>query len=213
MLKNIKFVFSLFLFIFISACQTVPKYEPPSPETRVLWQKNQTQLNQLKSWKLNGRIAILAPEEHLTLNVHWQQLNEVYILRFTVPPGQGAFLLQGDDEGVVMHTSNDETFTARNPNTLVKKILKIEVPVANLHAWIRGIPVLETDVIEYRLDSEGNLTYLEQSDWKITYKSYTDVANTKLPRKLFLENEKEDLEVRIVISNWDIEDGIFVDMQ
>jgi len=108
-----------------------------------------------------------------------------------------------------MHTSNDETFTARDPNSLVAKILKIEVPVTHLHAWIRGIPMHDIDVIEHHIDSEGNLSYLEQSDWKITYKNYMDVHNAKLPRKLFLENEKEDLEVRIVISHWNIEDNLF----
>jgi len=82
----------LFSFIMLSGCQTMPKYEPPSPEMQALWQKNHAQLHKLQSWQLNGRIAILSPEEHLTLNVHWQQLNEVYVLRFTVPPGQGAFL-------------------------------------------------------------------------------------------------------------------------
>ena len=182
------FVISLF-FMAISGCQTVPKYQSPSIETQALWQKNHIQLSKLDSWQLNGRIAILATDEHLTLNIHWRQLNEVYILRFTVPPGQGAFLLQGDDESVVMHTSNGETFTARDPNTLVAKILKIEIPVTHLHAWIRGIPVPEIDMIEHRLDSEGNLIYLEQSDWKITYKNYMDVNNAKLTRKLFLEND------------------------
>jgi len=73
--------------------------------------------------------------------------------------------------------------------------------------------VPDIDIVEHHLDSEGNLTYLEQSDWKITYKSYVDVKNAKLPRKLFLENDEADLEVRIVISRWDIENSLFADTQ
>jgi len=200
---------SLFLLLTISGCQTVPKYQSPSPEIQALWEKHHAQLHHVKTWQLSGRIAILMPEEHLTLNVHWDQMEEAYILRFNIPPGQGAFFIQGDDNNVVMHTSDGEIYTARDPNALVAKILKVEVPVTYLHAWIRGMPVPDIDVDEHRLDFEGNLSYLKQADWIIDYKSYTDTNAIKLPRKLFLQNK--DIEVRIVISHWNVEDSLFAD--
>jgi len=121
-----------------------------------------------------------------------------------VPLGQGAMLIKGNDEGVVMHTANKETFTANNPDALVADVLKLEIPVTGLRFWIRGVPSSKSSPTWYTLNEAGHLHRLRQDGWEIVYKRYANVHGINLPNKIFLEND--EFQVKIIISQWNITD-------
>ena len=158
--------------------------------------------HQLDYWQLNGRIAISTPNESWTAKVHWQQSGPSYQLRLNTPLGQGALLLEGNDNGVIMRTADNKVFTASDPDTLVTEVLKLNIPVSSLHFWIRGIPTPKPIPQWYYLNDKGHLHRLRQKGWEIEYERYLNFQGIMLPTKIFLENNQ--FKVKIAISNWNL---------
>ncbi|MBE9561708.1 MAG: outer membrane lipoprotein LolB, partial [Proteobacteria bacterium] len=109
----------IFFLLILSGCLTLP----PLP---------QMPAQQLDSWQINGRIAIITKNDSWTAKFSWQQQSETYQIRFSNPMGQGAILLDGNDAGVMMRTADNKVFNADNPDTLITDVLKLHIPVTNL---------------------------------------------------------------------------------
>ncbi len=186
---NKRFPMIIVLSILLYSCAQLP----PMPTTPA---------EKLQSWRLNGRIAISTQDDSWTANVYWQQQGPTYQLRFNMPLGQGAVLLEGDDKEVMMRTANHETFKAADPDTLVAQVLKIEIPVSHLYYWIRGIPTPKASIGRYTLDEAKRLHNLQQDGWEIVYGRYVSVYGLFLPNKIFLEND--NFKVKLVISQWNL---------
>ncbi|OQW94581.1 MAG: outer membrane lipoprotein LolB [Beggiatoa sp. IS2] len=197
-----KYYFS-FILLFLAGCAELPL--PPaviSPAMQSLWQANQVRLATVNRWRLNGRIAILTENEDWTANVHWQQQDKMYQLVFKAPLGQTIMSLEGQPENVIMRTSKGETFDARDADSLIVKVMNLEIPVTNLYFWVRGIPAPEPQPTDYRLTEDGHLYSLQQAGWNVAYKRYLDIQGVTLPDKLFLENSR--FKVKIAVSEWEI---------
>jgi len=176
--------------LLLSSCVQLPPLPPISAK-------------QLDSWRLNGRIAISTENDSWTAKVFWRQQGAAYQLRLNTPLGQGAIMLEGDDKGVVMRQADKKTIRAANPDILIAKVLKVELPVTNLHAWIRGLPAPNSSPQWYTLDNaKRHMHSLRQDGWEIDYKKYMKVQGIDLPKKIFLENNR--FKVKIVISRWEI---------
>ena len=186
-MKQMKRLFLLALLL--AACTSLPPL-PPKPAM------------QLDSWRLNGRIAISTESDSWMAKVYWEQNGPTYQLRINTSFGQGAFLLEGDDNGVVMRTADNKTFTAPDPDTLVAEVLKIALPITNLHFWIRGLPSANSSPSWYTFNKAGHLHRLRQDGWELDYKRYVKVQGIDLPKKIFLEDQQ--FKIKIVISKWDI---------
>jgi outer membrane lipoprotein LolB len=158
--------------------------------------------HQLNYWQLNGRIVISTPNESWTAKVHWQQNGSSYQLRLNTPLGQGAILLEGNDNGVIMHTADNQVFTASDPDTLVTKVLKLNIPVSGLHFWIRGLPMPKPAPQWYYFNEKGYLHRLRQKGWEIEYERYDKFQDINLPTKILLENNQ--FKVKIAISSWNL---------
>lgn len=194
-----------FLVLLLSGCAPLQTSFPPSPTIHALWQTHQTHLTALKNWRLNGTISITREEENWRARVYWQQQDSYYQLRFNAPMGQGALLLEGNDNQVVMRTANNETFVARDPETLVAKVLKLELPVSHLYFWIRGLPNPNLYTHQLKFKKTGYLHALQQAGWEIEYGEYLKFNENEieLPKQIFLNNNQ--FQVKMVISPWNIE--------
>jgi len=182
----------ILLLLLLFGCVQMPPM-PPMPAKQ-----------QLDSWRLKGRIAISTENDSWTAKIFWQQQGAAYQLRLNTPLGQGVILLEGDDKGVVMHQGDKKTIKAANPDILIAKVLKVELPVTNLHAWIRGLPAPHSSPQWYTLDdAKRHVQSLRQDGWEIDYKEYIHVQGIDLPKKMLLENNR--FKVKIVISQWEID--------
>ncbi len=183
----------LILALLLSGCTQLPPL-PPTPAS------------QLDSWRLNGRIAVSSEHESWPpANVYWQQQGSAYELRLNMA-GQGALLLKGNNNGVIMHTADKKIFKAANPDALFAEVLKLEIPVTNLHSWIRGFPAPHSSPQWYQLNETGRLRSLRQNGWEIDYKHYVNIRGIYLPKKIFLENNQ--FKVKIAITQWHLEPSI-----
>ncbi len=179
----------LFLLLLLSGCLTLPQL-PEMPA------------KQLNSWQINGRIAIITKNDSWTAKFNWLQQDTTYKIRFSNPLGQGAIFLSGNDTGVMMRTADNKVFNATDPDTLIADVLKLHIPVTNLHFWIRGIPTPKSSPQWYSLDKVGRLLTLRQNTWEIEYGRYVNVHNINLPKKIFLTGE--EFKVKIIVDKWNI---------
>ncbi len=188
----------IFLLLILSGCLALPAL-PNMPAEK------------LNSWQINGRIAIITKNDSWTAKFNWQQQATNYQLRFSNPMGQGAIFLDGNDTGVIMRTADNKTFTANDPDTLIADVLKLHIPVTNLHFWIRGIPNPKSSPQWYSLDKIGRLKTLRQNAWEIEYGRYVNMQNINLPKKIFLNGD--DFRVKIIIDKWNITSPTLLDNQ
>lgn len=175
------------LVLLLSGCAQLPPL-PPTPAS------------QLDSWSLNGRIAILTGHDSWIAKIYWRQQGTAYQIRLNGPTGQGALLLKGNNNGVMMHTADHKTFEAPNPDALIRKVLKLEIPLSHLHAWIRGFPDSNSTPESYTLNNAGQLQHLRQDNWRIKYGRYIKVQGIYLPKKIVIENTR--FKLKIAISHW-----------
>jgi len=180
----------LFLWtLLLSSCVQLPSLPPIAA-------------SQLNSWHLKGRVAISTGQDTWTATIHWQQQGPAYQLRLNYSFGQGALLIKGNERGVIVHTADKKTFSASDPDTLMAKHLKIEIPVSRLQAWIRGLPAPESSPQWYTLNKVGQLDTLQQDGWKIEYIRYIKVHDIDLPKKIILYHQRLHLQIKIVILQW-----------
>ncbi len=179
---------------------------PPKPTAlgMALWGTHKAQLEQIERFQLKGRIGIQTEDDSWTANVFWQQHPVAYQVRFTAPMGQGGMLLEGTPAGVILRTSENKTYTAADPDSLMSEVLKLPLPVSYLYYWIRGVPVPMVEIEDQLPDENGYLYSLKQAGWSIQFDRYQAVQNLQLPGRLFLNHEQ--LDVRVVVSQWDIDE-------
>ncbi|HET8807174.1 MAG TPA: lipoprotein insertase outer membrane protein LolB [Methylophaga sp.] len=175
----------------------------PKPETsaETLWQHRATQLQQLDEWSFRGRTLIQQGKEGWNAGVSWEQKQDSFKIRLTGPFSQGAVELTGDSQQVEMLTSDGERFTAETPEQLLEEVLGWRLPVSALRDWVRGLPYNGEAVTLREIDDEGHLLAINQAGWQVEFLRYVPFAGLQIPDKVFIK--RDDLSVRLVISEWD----------
>lgn len=190
-----KFISLLLVILFVTSCSNLPKQNTLQP----LWETHRQSVDKLDTWKLNGRIFISDVDGAWNARVIWQQQPQDYQLVFNSPVG-GAMRLTGSEQHVTMQTADNQTFTANTPEQLVREVLNMDIPVQQLHYWIKGIPAPSHQELHYFLNKNGQLQQLEQSGWMIDFKRYANINGLSLPEKIFLQNN--NYRVKIAVSQW-----------
>ncbi len=197
-MKKIVLFFTIILLI--SACSSIPDVDSDLQLRQ--WQNHQALVNKIESWNFKGRAAIQSENNSATFLLHWDQFNTGYELRFIAGLGQGAYLLQGTEHGVVMRTPKNKVFTSDTPESLIREKLGWDVHIAGLKYWVRGVPEPNVKYSQLLLDKKGRLKDMKQSGFFISILRYTDKENISLPEKLFIRSN--NIQLRLVIQNWEI---------
>lgn len=187
----------LLLLVLIAACAPVPPKLSPAVEQQ--WLHHQQQMQRLKQWQINGRMAIVSGEEAWNANVRWLQNAEDYQIYLNTPTGQGAILLEGSAQEVTLTTANHETYRAEDPDKLIAQALNVPLPVSGLYYWIRGLSD-ESPIWDWEVHNNGYLKRLVQQGWNISFDNYQVVAGFSVPMRIFMNND--DLKVKVAISQW-----------
>ncbi len=191
----------------IVACAELPLL-PPTKAAEQAWQARQQTLSAVRQWSLDGRIAIQAEQQGWHAALRWSQNITAYDLKLSSPLGQDVLQLHGDENGVVLRTSEGVERDA-DAESLLAKHLGWRIPLGGLRYWALGLPDPQVPVSpqDRELDGLGRLTRLRQSGWEIEFRRYTPVAGIDLPDKIFLNNRQTgtQLEVRLVVEKWQID--------
>jgi outer membrane lipoprotein LolB len=185
----VKILFALLFALLLAGCATQPP--APSHPSRAA--------AELDNWAFNGRVSLTQGETGWHAGLTWRQRGGDYALRVAGPLGQGAFELSGDAAGVMLVDADGRTYTARDPDALLRHVTGWALPVSGMHFWVRGLaaPGIEAQV---ERDDAGRVSRLDQSGWEINYDRYRTVAELTLPGRLRMR--REDIGVRLVIDEW-----------
>ncbi|MFT5425708.1 MAG: outer membrane lipoprotein LolB [Gammaproteobacteria bacterium] len=188
----------LILLVFLTGCSEIPLR---SERDNDIAQQNQRE--QIKRWKLNGRLSLTSEKENGTVTFHWTQDDERYLMRFIAPLGQGTFALRGGEgDGVYLLTPKNEMLHAEDAESLLTQSVGWHVPMSGFKYWVRGLPKPGVEITNQQYDELGRVAEMQQDDWKISIKRYMDVDGIGLPGKIFMHNDH--FKLKLIIQAWDM---------
>ena len=189
---------------------TTPAATKSSPEDFVLTSQNDSprvaerrkQLSQTRQWAFSARLSVRRNTDAWAGQIRWQQTGPDYLIHFNAPMGQGAMQLKSNPQfGVEMRLADGTLNYADDPQSLLYDFTGWEIPMNGLKYWIQGIPDKEpVKAISYNAD--GQIEVMQQGNWQIQYRTYREIQEMYMPRKLILRNGP--LKIVLVVDHWDI---------
>ncbi|MBA3581117.1 MAG: outer membrane lipoprotein LolB [Gammaproteobacteria bacterium] len=190
--------------LFISAaCTPVLKSTlPTTNDPQHAWKLHQQSVAQIQQWQFSGRLGIVTANETGTVTVHWQQANVAstadFDLQIVGPLGRGNLQLRKNAD-VIELISAEGVSQASNPELLIWQQTGWLIPVADLQAWVLGLPG-QAQVLAW--DAAGRLAHCQKGEWDVTYVDYQQVRGISLPKQLVLKHP--DVTLKLVIRDFKI---------
>ncbi|HSD53005.1 MAG TPA: lipoprotein insertase outer membrane protein LolB [Burkholderiales bacterium] len=145
-----------------------------------------------------GRVAVRYGDEAASGRVAWRHSDLDDSLLISTPLGQGIAEITRRDGVYTLVTSDQQRFTATDPEQLTEQALGYALPLGGLPDWLRGRA--QPDVpAQVRYDGK-QLAELRQQGWTIEYLAYGD--DGRLPMRLRLTRGTFD--IRLAIEEWQV---------
>ena len=129
----------------------------------------------------------------------WQQKKDAYSIYFSGTFGS-PFSIYGTKRGVRLEQAGEKTLYAPDAEQLLAETIGYEIPVDDLHYWVRGIWSPYKSVQAKVISSEGTLESLQQSGWKLTYDRYRREGEWNLPGRVVAE--RDDIKLTLRVKDW-----------
>ncbi|MCU0936852.1 MAG: lipoprotein insertase outer membrane protein LolB [Gammaproteobacteria bacterium] len=160
-------------------------------------------LEPLADWQAVGRLSVQSGEQAWHASLVWRQEADRYRIRLLGPLGQGGVEIAGGPDEVTLRTGTGGTYSAADPETLMRQRLGWWAPLRGLRYWLLGLDDPEAGRVRAQLDAEGRLASLSQDGWDVRYLGYLAAEPVALPARV--ELERNDLRAKVVVSRWDLE--------
>ncbi|WP_432462921.1 lipoprotein insertase outer membrane protein LolB [Agarivorans sp. QJM3NY_33] len=188
------------LFIVLAVSLSACTIQPPITTKNSEWDQHLSQLQQLTTWQLSGKIAFIGETSRQAANLSWQQDGEQSILKLNGPLGTQAIELHYQPHKVWVKTKNQEYF-GDNAQQLIMQLTGWQVPIAQLPNWLLGIPTQN----DYQLNPQHRLAAFTTADnWQVNYLNYAQYGQLALPRQLEIRSKSTLLKLNI--HQWQIHD-------
>ncbi|WP_461516794.1 lipoprotein insertase outer membrane protein LolB [Porticoccus sp.] len=175
-------------------------HSPQPAPTVTDWDQHQQQLQQLQSWRLEGKLGYRDSRDGGSAWVNWQQSAEHFKLQLNGPFGAGATHILGDNNYAELQRSGKETIYAPSPTALTEQLFGWQWPVDQLQFWVRGIPAPNTPLAESHHNPDGTLASLDQAQWQLEFSGYQQVEHWILPSRI--RGNNGEYSFTLVIKNW-----------
>lgn len=195
-----KFLLVLLCSLLITSCATF-RPSQPTPQKVIPWETRKAQLAHIQSWNVKGSVSIQYQQKTDIASLTWQQINEHYDIALAGPLNFGRVNIVGAPGSVTFQRGNETPLSASTPERLMTQQLGWNIPVSNLHYWLRGMPAPGGNPT-LQFDSFGHIAHITQQGWRIEYLDYMSVGEVDLPRKIYLSNPT--LNIRLVIRQWNL---------
>lgn len=195
--------------VLLSGCATTkPVARTPGPADEEAWELRKSWLETLDRWTLDGRTAIAAYDEGWNASILWRQRGTLLDVNLSGPLGFGSARVTGTPEVLTVETSDGETFVTTDPESDLYWQLGWTAPLDRMRYWVLGLPG-PGPVTSMKLDGAGRITELKQGRWTVDFTDFIEVQaldgrNRVLPRKLTMS--RENVRIRLVVSEWTLED-------
>lgn len=147
---------------------------------------------------LNGRMAIRHARESSSVGLHWEHGQARDEMTLLAPLGQTVARISRSPDGAELRTGN-KRYQAADLESLMEKVLGWHLPLAELHAWVRGQPYPGTPA-EVERNPQGQIVMLRQDGWEIAYGKFHGEAADSPPGRLSMTFE--DMKLQLVVDEW-----------
>lgn len=175
---------------------------PAMPEQPLAANEREQRIMALQHFKLQATLGIKAPNDSISGNLNWQQLNAAdYQAQLRNAIGISLFELSHSSAGSAIKIRGD-TYTAVDTSSLLLQLAGWSIPLHDMPLWLRGLPGNRGRNIVR--DEFGRVTGFSLTDstgivWQLQYQSFFPDA-LALPKLLLLSSS--DTEIKLVIRNW-----------
>ncbi len=161
--------------------------------------------NQIQSWKLKGKIAIVYPDENCKSeictnrsdqgSIIWEQKNDNYKISISDPFGKVLYKVTGNSKNAQLD-SGKQTRIIDNPDLFIKDNLKIDATITNLKSWLTG----RSDPNEAK-ECVDNCASFTQKGFNIRHKQWRQQDIGKVPS--YIKIVKGSRTLKVIVRNWE----------
>lgn len=172
-------------------------------------QQRTSQLQQLKQWKIHGKIAFIQKtpykqDKRESASLLWQvdEENNNQTLNLNSYLGINVLSLSSTQGQHVIKVDSEE-YRSDNLPQLIYSLTGLTLPTQALTFWLKGLPYQSSDKIIYDSETKFPLSMTStyhNSAWQITYDKYKIFAQLPMATKFTIE--KDGLLIKISITNW-----------
>jgi outer membrane lipoprotein LolB len=178
----------------LAACATTRTVAPIPLSTQ--WAQRAGELQSATDWQLDGRAAVALGAQGWQATLNWRQTDNGAEVHLSGPFGIGALVLKQTPAGLSLNGAPPGDAVVSQ----VQEKLGFDLPIANLHYWLLGVPNPKS-AFDLSRNDQDRAKVLSQDGWSIAYDRYMPVAGDVLPARLVLT--AGDVRVRVVIDHWD----------
>ena len=120
------------------------------------WDQHRAQLEQMRHWTANGKIALRNAGQAESGSLLWQQRDTSTHIRLSGPMGFSATTVDSDGKLLEIRQGDDYSRWALDDPALAENAVW-HLPVSALHYWLKGMPAPQLPVDSITLDAEGSL--------------------------------------------------------
>jgi outer membrane lipoprotein LolB len=193
-LRLLKKLGCAWLALVLSACGILPMYSPNGALSKAPRQP----LYGLKKWRLDGRLAIITPNDSWSAGIVWNHLPDSENIKLSGPLGQGAVAVKMTATEVKIDRGNGNIQISDQPETFINQQLGLYVPLPSLRYWAVGLP-------EPGLDFQETPDGFVQAGWLVAYLDMQPTNFGQMPQKMAVSNEH--VKLKLVIDQWDLNGG------
>lgn len=154
---------------------------------------------------LVGRVAATFEGRNFSSSLRWQHVEDRDEVWLMTPTGQALAHILADETGATLTGADRQTYQARDVESLTRRALGWELPLARLAWWVRGEIIPGSEAKEAVRDQQGRLVRLAQDGWHITFAHPADDDRRGMPQRLDLTRGAH--QIRLVIDSWRRDDA------
>jgi outer membrane lipoprotein LolB len=188
------YVILIITFLFLGGCA-----QQLSDKTAI-YDNWKGQLTNQKTWRVQGKLAFISPDERQSANLNWQQQENSNNLVLTSFIGTRILQLK-QSRDIAELEFDDKVYVDSNASALLKRLTGFALPVNNASDWLKGT----IDSHTLQVDELGRAKQVlwidnEGKQWQINYANYIQSSGFWLPTKLTLKHQK--IRIKIQLYDW-----------
>lgn len=187
--------------LMLVGCATTPPTNIMDNSNYKTWIERQHELQNMQNWVAKGSFSVTYKNKTDMASFIWQEEYTGGIIEISGPMGLGNAKIIIQSDKAVLQKSSGEVFEADNLSDLVNQHLGYDLPIANLHYWLRGLP-LPHRTAKSKYDDLNCIHIMQQDKWQVVYDEYGKFSNMYLPTRMYISNSQ--LNAKIVVKKWQL---------
>jgi outer membrane lipoprotein LolB len=161
---------------------------------------------EVPDFDLLGRVFVGQEGPSFSSNLRWRHAGGQDQIWLMTPLGQTVAYIEDGPRGAVLTAADQQQYHAGSVESLTRRALGWELPLAQLRYWVRGTEVPGAPAQGVQRAVDGHLLELTQAGWRVTFTPPPPNVASRMPARLQLSNGRQ--QIRLVIDEWRAADAV-----